>query len=342
VLAGIKNAADFTLRLAFFAIAPLLIVLASALFPVTGALVTIGLAVMVFVFGEAVRGLSTRWPILGRLLKGQLEFEAYYRQHTPRPFLYYVFYPFLFPYWLWVPQARREFWLFKGYTLFSVALLVGGAVWQFRSSWQPELGLAEFFRVFVAQLVVETLLVLMLVMPIVTTVVKFHATGARARLGILLGVAIVSSTLAVVMIERRRDPIVSYATRERVRMRSAKNPKAAHDAQLAALRDAWAELAHEQDDIDRDGKVEGEVLDAAHQSLEKFYKADEAFAFDLWFSRSKAHRILVVYFEARGPTKPPIFLALDEKGHEIKDAKSLPKGALGAMKHAADGMISVQ
>lgn len=337
MLAGLKNAADFALRLAFFAIAPLLIVLVSALFPVTGALVTIGLALVVFVFGEAVRGLSKRWPILARLLKGQLAFEAYYREHAPKPFLYYVLYPFLFPYWLVVPEARREFWLFKGYTLFSVALLVGGAAWQFHSSWQPELGAKEFFQVFAAQLVVETLLVLMLVMPIVTTVVKFHAQGARARLGILLGVALVSSTLAVVVLERRRDPIVSFATRERVRMRTSKKPKAAHDTLVSGLHDAWKKL--EKDDVERDGKVEGEALEAAHRSLEGFYKEDEAFAFDLWVTRSKGRQILVVYFEARGPSKPPIFVALDDKGRELKDAKSLPKGALGAMKHAADGVL---
>ena len=339
MFAALKSTADFAMRLLFFAFAPLVIVLVSALFPVTGALVTIGLALVVFVFGEAVRGLSARWPILARLLKGQLAFEAYYRERSPRPFLYYVLYPLLFPYWLAVAEARREFLLFKGYTLFSLALLVGGAAWQFHTTWQPELGGAEFVRVFVAQLFVETLLVLMLVMPIVTSVVTFHAQGARARLGVLLGVALVSSAVAVWSLERRRDPIVSYATRERVRMRTGKKPKAAHDAQLSSLRESWKKLAHERDDVDRDGKVEGEALDLAHHTLESFYKEDEAFAFDLWLSRTKGKQLLVLYFEARGPTKPPIFLALDDKGHEVKDFKSLPKGALSAMKQAADGVI---
>ena len=98
VLATARTIADFALRLAFFAVAPRVIVVAAALFPVTGALVTIGLALVVFLGGEALRALCTRWPMLARLLRGQLAFEAYYRDHPPRAFLYYVFYPLFFPY----------------------------------------------------------------------------------------------------------------------------------------------------------------------------------------------------------------------------------------------------
>lgn len=335
---ALTRAGDFTLRLAFFAVAPLFIVFASALFPVTGALIMIGLALFVFLFGEAVRGLAERRPIVQKLLKGQLAFEAYYRVHKPRPFLYYVFYPLLFPYWLAVKKARDEFLLFKGYTLFSLAMLVGGAVWQYFTAWRPELGLREFFVVLVAQLVVETLLVLMLVMPIATTVVHFHAEGAKRRLAAVLAIGLISSGIAIARIERRRDPVVSFSTRERVGMRTAKNVKASRDAEAAALKAAWKVLAKEKDDVDRDGKVEGEALDAAHAAMVGFYRKDEAQAFDLWLSRSKSHELLVVYFQARRG-RPPIFLAMDRKGREVADAKQLPKGALVAMKHAADGVV---
>jgi hypothetical protein len=335
---ALTKAGDFTLRLAFFAVAPLGIVIVSALFPVTGALVTIGLALVVFLFGEAVRGLAKRRPILEKLLKGQLAFEAYYREHKPRPFLYYVFYPLLFPYWLAVKKARDEFLLFKGYTLFSLVMLVGGAAWQYFTAWRPELGPREFFVVLVAQVVVETLLVLMLVMPIVTTVVHFHAEGAKWRLAAVLAIGLLSSGVAIARLEHRRDPIVSFSTRERVGMRTAKNVKASREVEAAALKAAWKVLANEKDDVDRDGKVLGEALDAAHAALTAFYKKDEAYAFDLWLSRSKGRELLVVYFEARRG-RQPIFLAMDRKGREVTDAKQLPKGALGAMKHAADGVI---
>ena len=334
---GLAGGWDFALRLAFFAVAPLFIVIVSALFPVTGALVTIGLALVVFLFGEAARGFVQRRPMAGKLLKGQLAFEAYYREHRPRPFLYYVFYPLLFPYWLTVKQARDEFLLFKGYTLFSLAMLVGGAVWQYFTAWRPELGLREFFGVLVAQIVVETLLVLMLVMPVVTTVVHFHAEGARRRLAAVLAIGLISTAFAIMGLERRRDPIVSFSTRERVTMRTAKNTKASHDAEAAALKAAWKVLEKEHDDVDRDGKVEGEALEAAHAALLGFYKKDETYAFDLWLARNKQRALLVVYFEARRG-RAPIFLAMDRDGHEVTDAKQLPKGALGAMKHAADGV----
>lgn len=333
----VARAGDFALRLAFFALAPLGIVIVSALFPVTGALVTIGLALVVFLFGEAARALVGRRPFVAKLLKTQLAFEAYYRTHRPYPFLYYVFYPLLFPYWLSVKRARQEFLLFKGYTLISVSVLVGGSVWQYFTTWRPELGPREFFSVLVAQLVVETLLVLMFVMPIVTTVVHFHAEGAKWRLMTVLAVAFVSSAVAVTWLERRRDPIVSFSTRERVAMRTTKNPTAARDAEAAALKAAWDVLAREKQ-VDRDGKVVGEALDVAHAALAAYYKKDEAWAFDLWLSRTGADELLVVYFEARRG-RAPIFLATDRSGREVTDPRQLPKGALRAMKHAADGMI---
>lgn len=344
MLESLQRTADFVLRLAFFALAPLLIVLVTAVFPVTGALVTIGLALAVFLFAEAAKNLTTRFPILKKALSGQLEFEAYYRAHPPKPFLYYVFYPLLFPYWLVEPKARKEFLLYKGYTLVSIGLLVLGAGWQFYRYWLPELGFLQFAAVFAAQLLVETLLVLMLVMPIVTSVVKLHATGERWRLAALLLVGLASSGVAVYRIEKRRDPIVSFATRERVGMRTDSKPELAKKAERAALKAAWKVLPKEMDDVDKDGKVEGEALEAAHEALLAFYKQDEAFAFDVWLGKApKKHgadgpAIMVVYFEARRG-KPPIFLASTRMGYEIADPKALPKGALVAMKHAADGVL---
>ncbi|CAN5292216.1 hypothetical protein BH09MYX1_BH09MYX1_45740 [soil metagenome] len=231
------------MRLAFFSLAPLGIVFVSALFPVTGVLVAISVRLGVFLFAEAVRGLVTRRPFLARVLKRPLAFEEYYRINRPRPFLYYVFYPLLFPYWLTVKSARDEFLLFKSYTLLSFGILVASSVWQYVSTWPPELCLREFFSVLVAQLAIETLLVLMFVMPIVTTVVHFHAERARWRLGIVLVVALISSAVAIGSLVHRRDPIVSFATRERVAMRTKKNPAAARAAEAAAVTAAWKVLA---------------------------------------------------------------------------------------------------
>lgn len=332
----VRTSTDFLLRLAFFALAPRIIVVAAALFPMTGALVAIGLALVVLLFGEAMGGLWSRRPLLAKLLRRPLAFQEYYRLHPPKPFLYYVFYPLLFPYWLWVREARREFWLYRGYTLATGAVLLVSAGWQFFTVWRPELGVRQFLRVLALQLGVETLLVAMLVMPIVTSVVYLHAERGRLRLAVLLVTALGSSGLALQSLETRRDPLVSFATRERVNMRTLANPKASHDALLAALRAGWRALPEKRDDVEEDGKVGGDVLATAQQALTSFYKPDEAFAFDVWLSRTKRHKLLVVYFEARR-SKPPIFLALDRQGRETSDPAELPEGALAAMKQVNRG-----
>ena len=108
---------EYVLRLAFFAFVPFMVVLLAMLVPMGAAIANMVLALGAFFFGEVLVGAAEKRPWLKRVLRRQLAFEAYYREHPPRPFLYYVFYPFLLPYWLVVAPARREFLLFKGYTL---------------------------------------------------------------------------------------------------------------------------------------------------------------------------------------------------------------------------------
>lgn len=328
-------ALDFALRLAFFAAAPFATVLVAALFPITGALAQIGLAVVVFFAAETARRLASRSKALAAVLGAQLEFDTYYREHPPRPFLYYVFYPLLLPYWLVSGPARREFLLYKGYTLASFALLLGMLAAQYFVSFPPELGLREFAPIALGTFVAESVVVLSLLMPLVTTVVHFHLIGAPKRLGVVLGVGALSVGAAAFHLARPRDPIVSYAARTRLRARTKKESSAAIRAQSAALRAGWKALARDRADVDRDGKVEGAPLEAAHAALEAFYKHDEAFAFDLWLSRTKERQVLVVYFEARDRRRP-IWLAMEKSGEVVMDAKRLPRGAFVAMKQASD------
>jgi hypothetical protein len=213
-------ALDLALRLAFFATVPLVLVFAAALYPVTGAIVQIGLALVIFVLGEAVRGLAARSPLVKKLLGNQLAFDAYYRANPPRPFLYYVFYPLLFPYWLTNDRARREFLLYKGYTLSSFVLLLVSLAVQFWRAFPPELSFADFAPIAAKTFLAETIVVLMFLMPIVTSVVHYHSTRATRRLAVILLAGAISSGLAVARLERARDPVVSLATRERVRLRT--------------------------------------------------------------------------------------------------------------------------
>jgi hypothetical protein len=330
---GVLAVLDFIVRLVFFAAAPFLLVFAAELFPVTGALVQVGLALVAFFAGEALRRVSGRSRLVAMALSGQLEFEAYYREHPPRAFLYYVLYPLFFPYWTAEPEARREFLLFKGYTLASFAILVVSLAVQYVRFFLPELGLRDFLPIAAGTLLAEAIVVLMFLMPLVTSVVHFHLARAPARLAALLGVALVSVAFAIIRVERRRDPIVSFATRVRVGLRTSAKPSEAERAQASALRAAWRALPKERKDVDSDGKIEGDVLDAAHEALTAFYKNDEAHAFDLWYSRSARSAVMVVYFEARG-SKAPIWLAMIGAGALTRDPKELPRGAFRSMKKA--------
>ena len=182
-LARTRGVVDFLLRLAFFAAAPFASSSSPRSSPVSGALVQVGLGLGAFFAGEALRRWSSRSKLVRLALSSQLEFEAYYRAHPPRAFLYYVFYPLLAPYWLFAREARREFLLFKGYTLASFALLVelaGGAV----RAVLPPRGLTVTRLPApsrAARSSVETAVVLMFLMPIVTSVVRFHPIRAPWR-----------------------------------------------------------------------------------------------------------------------------------------------------------------
>jgi hypothetical protein len=325
---------DLLLRLVFFATAPRLLVFIAMLFPITGAVVQIGLALCGFLAGEAIRRATGGSARLRALLSSQLAFEAYYREHPPRPFVYYVFYPVLFPYWLTVRDARREFLLYKGYTLVSLGLMLLSLLVQYTRAFPPELGLSDFAPLAAGSFAVETAVVLMFLMPIVTSVVHFHRLHAPRRLALLLLAAVISTGSALARLERRRDPIVSYAARVRVRLRSEASPTKAVTAQTHALAAAWNVLPGELADVDRDGKVEDQPLMAARDALEAFYKNDEANAFDLWYSSQGAQKLLVIYFEShRGHA--PIWLARDGSGAMVTDAGRLPAGAFQAMRHAA-------
>src|SRR5690348_10115796 len=67
--------ADFVFRLAFFAVAPFAIVVVAQLFPVRGALIDVGLALLVFVSSEAAHRLARRWRAVDLLISQALEFE---------------------------------------------------------------------------------------------------------------------------------------------------------------------------------------------------------------------------------------------------------------------------
>jgi hypothetical protein len=336
--------ADFIARIAFFAVAPFMVVVMASVFPVTATLVNLGLCLAVVVFADVVRQAQARFPLLGKALTGPLEFERYYRHHPPKPFAYYIFYPLLFPYWLSNDSARREFLLYKTINLVSLGMLAGTTVYEYFAYFRPQLGIFECLLVLFVTALFELVTVMVMLMPLATSLVKYRLAGHRGRLATLAIVGACSVAFAIGVVEHRRDPVVSWAARERVLLRTKADKNHARAAHLAAAKAAWAAIPKHKDDIDEDGKVMGEAMEAARRALEKFYKADEAQAFDGWVSHNKhgTPGVLVLYVERRGKKRPPIFVALERSGKEVRDPKKLPKGALDGMKLAADDLIALE
>lgn len=326
--------ADFALRLVFFSLAPVAIVFAAELFPVRGALIDVGLALGVFVASEVVQRYASKYRLVKSLLKDALAFESHYRSHPPRAFLYYLAYPLLFPYWLVQREARREFLLFRGYTAGGLLVLLVTLGWQYFSAWAPELTVRQYLPYVALSLAVEMVLVLALLMPIATTVVWYHSSFRRGRLMILLLAALLATSFALARVARRRAPIVSYATRERVDLRTNASQLKAHRALLLAVR-AAAKSAASATEVEGDGNVTGGPLEAAQQALESYYKHDEASAFSLWASPRVHPKLLVLYFEARRDRKP-IWVAIRNDGSEIRAASQLPKVAFKAMRSISE------
>ncbi|MDB4990774.1 MAG: hypothetical protein JWN04_5952 [Myxococcaceae bacterium] len=314
----------------FFAAAPFVLVFMAELFPISGALLQIGLALLVFFTAETLRRAAGRHRFLHVLLANKLEFEAYYRANPPRAFLYYVFCPVLLPHWLWKSASRRELLLYKGYTWPALVLLLLSLLLQYVRTFPPELTFRDFLPLASATIAVETLAVLMFLMPLVTSVVQMHLEHAPRRLCVLLLVGMVSIGLAAARVERRRDPIVSYATRTRVRLRQQADPAAARQAAIRALQRAWEVLPAGEGDLDADGKIEGQTLEAGRTALMQFYKNDEAHAFDLWLTRIGGTSSLVLFFPSHR-ARAPIWLAMDRQGQLQEQQAELAAPVLRAM-----------
>jgi hypothetical protein len=321
-LARLYTFADFLLRALFFATAPFLLVFTAELFPVTGALIQVGVGLFAMFIAEALRKVERRFGVLGRLLSSQLALETYYRDHPPRPFLYYVFFPLLFPFWLTVKSARREFLLYKGYTWPAFAFLLLSLLAQYARDFRPEIGLRDFAPLALGSFAVETLAVLMFLMPMVTSIVAMHQRRARGRLGVLFVIASLSVGVAVARIERRRSPIVSFATRVRVRLRDQAEPTRGFQARAQALEAAAKALPAEACSSDHERALSDEPLEAARLQLSAFYRNDEAHAFELWQSCSRGASGLIVFFPAhRGHA--PLWLSRTAPGAWSDDASQL-------------------
>ena len=323
---------EYALRLAFFAAVPFGIVVLASLVPMTAALVNIVLALGAFFFGEVLRKHAQERGWLGAVLRRQLAFEEYYRDRPPKPFLYYVVNPLLFPYWLAVSEARREFWLFKGYTVVTFLLAAISGAYRYFAVYQPEIGFKTFLFSFGIGLAIEALAVITFLMPIATTVVALHKQAQHGRLVVLLIVGLLSAGVAIGILAHRHRTFPSLEARQRVSKRTFANRKVAESVADEALRLAWKERRKKNYERESDGTVDGAPLDLARAKLGAFYRPDEAAAFELWTTARGAKTPMMILY-AEGPRRgKPVFRAMRADGSIVTSAKEIPKSALKVMR----------
>lgn len=330
---------EYVLRLAFFAFVPFMVVLLAMLVPMGAAIANMVLALGAFFFGEVLVGAAEKRPWLKRVLRRQLAFEAYYRENPPRPFLYYVFYPFLMPYWLAVAPARREFLLFKGYTVVTLAVVSLTGVYRYFWVYQPQIGFAKFLPALLIGMVIETLAVMMLIMPMTTSVVALHRKKQSKRLIALLAVGLVSAAVAASVMVHRHRTFPSLETRQRIWDRSAKEPVTTRVTLQRALQRAWADRKRGSSaawERETDGTMQGQPLEDARASLLSFYRPDEASAFELWTTSKKERPgIMIIFAEGRKRGRP-VWLGMRYDGTIIDKGVDVPKTARLAMRSAGD------
>lgn len=326
---------DWLLRGAFFLAAPFVLVRVATLVPIAGILIDVGLAFATLVFGEALRGRAGSNKVVRYVFDRGFAFEDFYRAEAPRGFWYYALYPLLFPYWLVNRKARREFLLFKGYTLVAMLVLVLTNAYSFFFRYRPELGFRDFVAPLILGLIVESTVVLGLLMPIVTTIFSLHRAGARSALRMLIAVGALSTAAGIARLVVRQAPLVSFETRHRVVLRTQRASARAQESLALSVRAAREALVRDRGTVHEDGTVDGPPREVARRSLATFYRSDEAAAFDLWTSNETEPRFTVLYAEGRRERRP-IWVGVRDDGSLVKSVRELPREARSAMKEVGE------
>lgn len=337
------RAVELVLRLVYFAVAPALLVLLATQYPIAGVIVNVAFAVAVFAFASGVRPWVERYPLLGKVLGAQLRFEAFYKEHPPKPFVYYAFYPLLFPYWLSQPVPRRELGLYRGLTAVGLIILFGGAAWDFFRKWYPEIPFAPFAQSWALVFAIQALVAIVFVMPLATTVVTLKLQGRSGALGALFAVATASMTLAVAVAAQRRHEIVQRPTGERMILRTQYAKKAARKLREEALKRAFVSILRGDASRVKEPRsveiLEGPIIDA-RDTLAKLYREDELPCFHLVAFKARKGGHILVLFGTRSGKSPLtarnlVWLGLHDGHTFVDDPKDLPDGALNEMRRIA-------
>ena len=235
--------------------------------PIGGIVISTGIATAIALTGsegyvkrvQAIKLLGKPLAKLGRL-------GEYYREHPPKPLLYYVFYPLLFPYWLWKREARQELLAYKRVGALAVVITLITSVVDYYRNWDP-MPAKLFLKAAFASSVLGLLITMIFVMPIVTTLIGYQrrkhvkSIAALIVIGVTLG-----GTMAIAM---RKIAAVPFQTQARLKMRIEWQPDPARAVMHAAIDRALKEP----------DRATGER--AAREVLATHFRPDEVRAFRL-------------------------------------------------------------
>lgn len=199
-------------RLVFFAVAPFFVVLICFLGS-HQSLTVLVLATLLFagLIGQTPR-LTEKWPWLLNipLARDGLEvlnrLHAFYFEHRPRSFAFYVLYPITCPlYLLFARNVRREFRLCAGIIGTVIAAVLGEAVLAYSSTYPPHLGAIEAIVNTAFRLIFCLFVFVGFFIPVATTSFTYHLSYQpwRMRLLVLVGLLSAAPMIWVVYV----DPI---------------------------------------------------------------------------------------------------------------------------------------
>jgi hypothetical protein len=278
---------------------------------------------------------SDRWharvdkiPVLGRVLGGMGRLGDFYRDHPPKPLVYYIFYPLLLPVILFLRVPRREFFLYRKLNAIALVVIVAGGTWDYFRHWRPELTLHQFAGATLGMFILQLLSTFAFVMPIVTTLLGYQARGLKKTLLVLVLLATAMSGFALFIVHKQHA--IQIGTWMRIDERTKEGFKELHECQAAGLdartcvKNNAAIVALVRGMFDACAAKPDAALDAARARLEGFYKEDEAKAFR--FFKGDGACVLFVRFGS----KKPIWVAADAKGL-FDDPRRLPPSALKEM-----------
>jgi hypothetical protein len=313
-------AIDLVLRFAYVAGVLFMLPILAIVMPITGMLISTGIATLVALIGsEAWHARVDRVPFVGRLLGGIGKLADFYREHPPKPLVYYIFYPALLPVILFLRVPRREFLLYRKLNVLALVIVAATGAWDYFRNWRPELTFGQFAASTFAMFVLQLVIAVMLIMPLVTTLVVLRRRGLHKTLAGLVLLMAAAAALGALGAHKSRTMSVLTWTRIKERTQYARAElvecERDHPNEVArcvdtnpaihALKDGLvAAIAVARDHPDDTAAQ----LDAARDKLREYYKPDEANAFDVVSSEGVA----VIY--VKYPRKPPIWLGVGRHG----------------------------